>query len=307
MAVAAVSVAVATYAMRGRKLGSGAVRRPALTHTTSTHNIMGIRGMAMDPKRMGRHSSGVINTLRTNNCLSRKSVQMNAIPDISSLSDTLTKTAEAAMALGLSTSVMDADDMEDDDSVGMARVGPNTLIQTVGALKEKYGEKKAATLLQKAGFGYLAKELPSTMTPEMNFHNLVKGLQPQIGDKELSEILFNAGAGTAAYLLRVRIPGFFQELVKILPRKPSLQLLLFAIGKAGAWTFRGSGEYYTQDVKDGIDIHVSVKYPSLPLVSNFYRGVFDYLIHTLVDKDLPVKPDTSVTAELIDCNIKCRL
>jgi len=195
----------------------------------------------------------------------------------------------------------------DSKEVGLARVGPNTLIQTVGALKEKYGEEKASKLLKTAGFGYLASDLPTSMVQEMNFHNLVKGLKPQIGEEELADVLFNAGAGTAEYLLRVRIPGFFQELVKILPQKPALQLLLFAIGKAGAWTFRGSGEYYTEDVKDGIDIHVSVVYPSLPLVSNFYRGVFDYLIHTLVDPNLPVVPDTNVNGEYIDCNIQCKL
>ncbi|GAB5363578.1 hypothetical protein AAMO2058_000895700 [Amorphochlora amoebiformis] len=196
---------------------------------------------------------------------------------------------------------------EESKEVGLARVGPNTLIQTVGALKDRYGNEEAADLLKRAGFEYLADDLPTSMVQEMNFHNLLKGLKPQIGDEELSQILFAAGSGTAQYLLKVRIPGFFQELVKILPRKPALQLLLFAIGKAGAWTFRGSGEYYTVDTANGVDIHVSVKYPSLPLVSNFYRGVFDYLIHTLVDKDMPVVPDTSIKGDLIDCNIMCKL
>jgi len=193
----------------------------------------------------------------------------------------------AATALG-SSMAMGASESGDEKEVGLARVGPNTLIQTVGALKDKYGEEKASQLLKEAGFGYLAKKLPDSMVQEMNFHNLVRGLKPLIGDEELADILFNAGSGTAQYLLRVRIPGFFQEFVKILPKKPALQLLLFAIGKAGAWTFRGSGEYYTVDTKEGVDIHVSVLYPSLPLVSNFYRGVFDYLIHTLVDPELPV-------------------
>jgi len=207
-------------------------------------------------------------------------------------------------ATGLASGMAEGDEKE----VGLARVGPNTLIQTVGALKDKYGEQKAAKLLSQAGFGYLASDLPGEMVPEMNFHNLVKGLKPLIGDEQLSEILFNAGSGTAQYLLRVRIPGFFQEFVKILPKKPALQILLFAIGKAGAWTFRGSGEYFTEDSKDGnIDIHVNVIYPSLPLVSNFYRGVFDYLIHTLVDPELPVVPEVSVQDRMIDAKFVCKL
>ena len=186
-----------------------------------------------------------------------------------------------------------------------AKIGPNSIIQTVSALEAKYGKAEADARLTVAGQGHLIGNLPSEMVEEEKFHNLVKSLDKELDSDVLAELLNDSGQRTAAYLLKVRIPGFFQTLLKPLPSGLAFKLLLFAISK-NAWTFAGSGDFSYTTGKTP-EITVKVTYPTLPVVGNFYLGTFTKLLRELVNPD--TKIDASITGESGDilCKYTCRI
>ena len=186
-----------------------------------------------------------------------------------------------------------------------AKIGPNSIIQTVAALEASYGKNEAEALLTIARQGHLVGNLPSEMVEEETFHTLVKALEREIGSEKLAAILNDSGQRTAAYLLKVRIPGFFQKLLKPLPPGLAFKLLLFAIGK-NAWTFAGSGDFsYTSGTTP--EITVKVTFPTLPVVGNFYLGTFTKLLKELVNPKTTI--DASITGESgdITCRYTCHI
>jgi divinyl protochlorophyllide a 8-vinyl-reductase len=186
-----------------------------------------------------------------------------------------------------------------------SRIGPNSIIQTVGALETTYGKSGAASLLKKIGQGYLIGNLPEKMVEESKFHSLVTALQKEIGNSATAEILNESGRRTAQYLLRVRIPGPFQKILKLLPPRPAFRLFLFAISK-NAWTFAGSGEFgYT--VKPAPEITVRITFPSHMVVGNFYLGTFTFLLQELVNPDTAIRPDIRKDKNSILCRFRCTI
>jgi len=184
-----------------------------------------------------------------------------------------------------------------------SKIGPNSIIQTVAALEAAYGKTKAETMLSKIGQGYLVGNLPKEKVEEAKFHTLVGALQKEIGETATSRILQESGERTARYLLKVRIPGIFQKLVKLLPPRPAFKLLLFAISK-NAWTFAGSGEFaYT--MKRPPEISVKVTFPTLPVVGNFYLGTFTALLQELVNPTTKIMADIRKDNSNIQCNYRC--
>lgn len=183
------------------------------------------------------------------------------------------------------------------DSV--ARIGPNSIIQTFNALQDRYDESKAKEIFKQAGHEKYIGNLPSAMVPEAEFHALVKTLVAAIGEKASAEILMDSGERTAAYLLRVRIPGIFQSLVKLLPAKMGMKLFLWAISK-NAWTFAGSGEF-SYAVNEKPKIQVNVTYPSLPTVASFYGGTFTHLLRTLINPNTSIRTEAKQRPGSIDC------
>jgi len=181
-----------------------------------------------------------------------------------------------------------------------AKIGPNSIIQTVAALEAKYGKAEADARLTVAGQGYLIGNLPSEMVEEDKFHTLVKSLDKELDAGVLAELLNESGQRTAAYLLKVRIPGFFQKLLKPLPPGLAFRLLFFAISK-NAWTFAGSGDFSYTTGKTPV-ITVKVTCPALPVVGNFYLGTFTKLLKELVNPNTTI--DSSITGE--SGNITCR-
>jgi len=186
-----------------------------------------------------------------------------------------------------------------------AKIGPNSIIQTVAALEAVYGKHETEALLTIAGQGHLVGNLPSEMVEEEKFHSLVKALDREIGSDKLAGILDDSGQRTAAYLLKVRIPGFFQKLLRPLPPGLAFKLLLFAIGK-NAWTFAGSGAFsYTSGHAPVITVRVT--YPTLPVVGNFYLGTFTKLLKELVNPDTKIEPSITGTSGNITCRYTCHI
>jgi divinyl protochlorophyllide a 8-vinyl-reductase len=184
-----------------------------------------------------------------------------------------------------------------------SRIGPNSIIQTVAALESAYGKNETDKLLKKTGQGYLIGNLPSEMVEESKFHSLVAALHKEIGEEATSLILKESGERTAQYLLRVRIPGPFQTIVKLLPAGLAFKLFLFAISK-NAWTFAGSGEF-SYGSKPSPNIMVKVTFPSQPVVGNFYLGTFTALLRELVNPKTEIKADIRKEGKTIHCQYRC--
>jgi divinyl protochlorophyllide a 8-vinyl-reductase len=178
-------------------------------------------------------------------------------------------------------------------------MGPNAIIQTVHALNSFYGESQTSALLERGGHAHLLDNLPTEMINEAEFHALVQMLVAQAGAMQAAQILYDAGQRTAAYLLTHRIPGFFQRLVSILPRRAGLSLLLWAIGR-NAWTFVGSGTFRFA-MGHHPAIHIRVNYPSVSPVASVYGGTFAHLTQTLIDRHITIQTTTTYAAGGIDC------
>jgi divinyl protochlorophyllide a 8-vinyl-reductase len=186
-----------------------------------------------------------------------------------------------------------------------SKIGPNSIIQTVAALEAAYGKSRTETILKKTAQGYLIGNLPKEMVEETKFHSLVTALQKEIGEPATAAILKESGERTAKYLLKVRIPGIFQKVVKLLPPGPAFKIFLFAISK-NAWTFAGSGEFaYTS--KPSPEITVKVTHPSHPVVGNFYLGTFTALLQELVNPKTSIKADIRKRDGAILCTYKCAI
>lgn len=186
-----------------------------------------------------------------------------------------------------------------------SKIGPNSIIQTVAALEASYGKTKAENMLRRIGQGYLVGNLPKEMTEETKFHTLVGALQKEIGDTATASILKESGERTARYLLKVRIPGIFQKMVKLLPARPAFRLLFFAISK-NAWTFAGSGEF-SYRLSTPPEITVKVTYPTQPVVGNFYLGTFTALLQELVSPKATIKADIRKENNSIRCKYQCEI
>ncbi|NMW20307.1 MAG: bacteriochlorophyll 4-vinyl reductase [Chlorobiaceae bacterium] len=186
-----------------------------------------------------------------------------------------------------------------------SKIGPNSIIQTVAALDAKYGKTKAEAILKKIGQGHFIGNLPKEMIEESKFHAMVISLQKEIGDTATAGILKDSGERTARYLLKVRIPGIFQKLVKLLPSRLAFKLFLFAISK-NAWTFAGSGKFsYTMSRPP--EITVIVTYPTHPVVGNFYLGTFTALLQELVNPKTKIKADIRQENKTIRCKYRCEI
>ncbi len=163
-----------------------------------------------------------------------------------------------------------------------AKIGPNALIQTVNALRELYSEAQIAAMLALSGHVHLLEVSPEGMVDENEFDRLVDALAANLGVLEARRVLQRAGELTAFYLLEHRIPRPFQKLLRWLPRRMALRLLLVAM-QQNAWTFIGSGTF---------TFDLSGKLPTIQIASNirlmeaacgFFGGTFECLIQTLVD------------------------
>lgn len=183
--------------------------------------------------------------------------------------------------------------------VSEARIGPNALIQSVNALREQYTEAQIRTILRQCGQEDLLVTSPTTMVAEQAFADLVVALADQLGIDPARQILWRAGQLTAGYLLQHRIPRPFQWLLRPLPHRLALQLLLLAVGKH-AWTFVGSGHFsYVVGKTPQLTVRTRL-YPG-KAVCGFYGGTFDHLIHVLI----AAQARTEVTTTPDDGQTRC--
>lgn len=128
------------------------------------------------------------------------------------------------------------------DIVSGAMIGPNAVSQTLRAAAELEGTTFYAAVARRAN-------LPATdadgMIPEDWFIRLVEALRVSLPWPRSEAILRRAGEYTADYVAANRIPAVIRGLLRVLPARLAVPLLLTAF-RRHAWTFAGSGRFGTE-------------------------------------------------------------
>ena len=124
-------------------------------------------------------------------------------------------------------------------AIDEARIGPNAVLQTLYALREQAGEAVADAVARQAS---LPDPLPPGMIPEVWFVRVVGATRRALGRDEAERVLRRSGALTADYVATHRIPAPFKIVLRWLPTRWSLPLLLFAF-RRHAWTFAGASAF----------------------------------------------------------------
>lgn len=165
------------------------------------------------------------------------------------------------------------------------RVGPNTLIQTLEAVRSRRGASWSVYLAARAS---LPDPLPQTMVDERLFGRVVGELVRELGLTESRSILATAGERTGAYVLHNRIPRLAKAGLRLLPRSLRLRTLMKAIEKH-AWTFTGSGRFRHRITSGGAEFTLdpslvcTVAGPAPHPMGSYYAGAFRTLIRSLVN------------------------
>jgi divinyl protochlorophyllide a 8-vinyl-reductase len=166
-----------------------------------------------------------------------------------------------------------------------ARIGPNTIIQLAHVLRDRFGDSTASTLLFEST-GYAMGALPAAMVDEREAQAFVQTVMRSLGEDRGAQVLHEAGHRTATYLMANRIPRPAQLVMKLLPQRAGLVLLLKAM-QANAWTFAGSGSFGVKRTPKGAELtfHACAMCRDMHSegpVCDFYAGTFEHLIRSLV-------------------------
>jgi divinyl protochlorophyllide a 8-vinyl-reductase len=171
-----------------------------------------------------------------------------------------------------------------------ARIGPNAITRLAEALIAARGS--AEDVFARARLTHYLAEPPETMVDERDVTALQQALRAALDAEDARAIGFDAGQRTGDYLLAHRIPKPAQRILRLLPAGAASKMLLQAVAKH-AWTFSGSGDF-----SYSIDRPVRVRIRDCPLcrgqqaeapVCDFYRGAFDRLFTTLVNRRTQVR------------------
>ena len=129
------------------------------------------------------------------------------------------------------------------------RIGPNAVGQSLRAIEAQWSRALARRLAAEAG---VPAPVPNTMVPEAWFVQLVSALRAALGAKAAAQVLRQSGEWTADYVSANRIPAKFRAVLRWLPRRWSVPLLLFAFQRH-AWTFAGASRFRVERSSDEAD------------------------------------------------------
>lgn len=188
-----------------------------------------------------------------------------------------------------------------------ARIGPNAILQLVPVLDHRIGVSGRDALLQAAGIEALPDG--SAMideAPVARLHQELRRAVPEIAPGVASA----AGTATGDYILKHRIPGFAQRLLKMLPAPLAARLLSAAIQKH-AWTFAGSGSFrvvsrqpITFEISD--NPVVRGEWSKTPVCA-WHAAVFERLFRVLVADDYRAVETHCAAAGDAVCRFSIRL
>ncbi|MDP5070403.1 MAG: bacteriochlorophyll 4-vinyl reductase [Congregibacter sp.] len=122
---------------------------------------------------------------------------------------------------------------------GLARIGPNSVLQLLPLLDDVLGRSERDRLMLLSGM----PELPGNIgmmieTPAAALHQAVRANHPELA----SALTRRAGERTADFIIEHRIPKAALRVMLHLPPWLSAPLLASVIEKH-AWTFAGSGKF----------------------------------------------------------------
>lgn len=175
------------------------------------------------------------------------------------------------------------DDASDSDSKGT--IGPNSVIQLSRAIRVLGGDIVAEGVFAASGYSSLLNEPPDQMIDEAIPAQLFRTMWNTLPREQAAAIAYDAGLRTADYIIENRIPKKVRVLLRIMPTRIAMRVLLRAIEKH-AWTFAGSGACSTQTSPDYL-----IRIKDNPLVMPeccWHRGVFERLFGMLLAANVTV-------------------
>jgi divinyl protochlorophyllide a 8-vinyl-reductase len=177
-------------------------------------------------------------------------------------------------------------------------VGPNAVLQLVDPLRAAGGDRLLGDVFRRAGLSRYLATPPLAMVPQEEARRLFGATREFLDPERADAVLRDAGAGTAAYVMANRIPGFARGLLRVLPPRPAAKLLLAAIQRH-AWTFAGSGS---------CRVHLTGRTATLEIEHNplatpgcaWHAGVLETLFRRLVSRKAVLR-HPSCEARTGDC------
>jgi divinyl protochlorophyllide a 8-vinyl-reductase len=175
-------------------------------------------------------------------------------------------------------------------AAGVARIGPNSVIQTQRALQELEGPDCMQAVMTRAG---CTAPLPHGMIPERVFVQVVRALRQTLPPEKSEAVLRRSGQYTAHYVARNRIPPPVRAILALLPARLGLPLLLKAFAR-NAWTFAGAGRFSVEGrypgtlVLEGCPTSRPEAQASLECGCEYYAAAFEGLL-TLSVRNVQVR------------------
>lgn len=159
-----------------------------------------------------------------------------------------------------------------------ALIGPNAVIRTLEALRTLENPALADRVARAAD---LPEREPEALVPEVWFVRLVAALRRELPSERAEKVLAWAGAATARYVALNRIPSFFRSLLRLLPARLAIPLLLAAF-RRHAWTFAGQSGFEVQGGYPGtivLDDAPTCRHGNLTSGSgSYYEAAFEGLL-----------------------------
>ncbi len=128
-------------------------------------------------------------------------------------------------------------------TVSPALIGPNAVIQTLAAVQVLEGAATRDRIAQLAG---LPTAEPAALIPETSFLSLIAALRRECDDATSREVLALAGEKTGDYVAANRIPMAVRGLLRVLPARVAIPVLLVAF-RRHAWTFAGRSGFVVRE------------------------------------------------------------
>ena len=171
-------------------------------------------------------------------------------------------------------------------------IGPNAIIQMIKTMEEDLGVRQTIDFFIDSKLSqYISHPLVGRVHEE-DVCLIHQRLIETYGIEHAKRLSWQAGEKTADYLLKNRIPKLMGLILKHLPIKMSISILLRAISNH-AWTFVGSGTFSYQVFKS-----ITIYIESNPIckgirssepVCDYYAGTFEGLFKSLIDTSIEVK------------------
>jgi divinyl protochlorophyllide a 8-vinyl-reductase len=195
-------------------------------------------------------------------------------------------------------------------AVTQGLIGPNAITRMDEALVTLQGAAVRNAVFRRAGLMRHVLAPPEAMIPDEDGARLHRAVLDELGYEAAQAAGRDAGRRTAAYLLANRIPRQAQAVLRLLPPRLALALLLKAISKH-SWTFAGAGRFsyrtgpVTTLVIEGGPVARGVRCDG-PACA-FYAETFQALFRAIVSSRADVREVECQAAGGTACRFEVRL